>query len=208
MHTNPRAVSAVPFRAACAPERRRAMNSGSLNISATGSCTAMLKSPHMKSTSSRSMCTSNRWRSEVAASRFLATMCKFIEQNESVFGSTNLSSAQVPGYDQRCEAPRGRSRVSLRRVPPAFHCRSDNLYFSWRWSFVGFDKEPSNSGFGFPNVVSGCTRCGGIGNRSHTVNVACVGSSGVGGPAVPVVACCGGVVLVHRLRKYRHSQTV
>ena len=43
----------------------------------------------------------------------------------------------------------GRGRVSLRRAPPAFHCKSDSRYCTWRRSLTGFDMERLNSGFGF-----------------------------------------------------------
>ena len=64
--------------------------------------------------------------------------------------------------------------------------------FAWRRSLTGFDKGPSNPGFGFPNLVSGCNHSRGLGIRSYPVNMACVGSSGVGVPSVPVLACGGG----------------
>ena len=75
----------------------RAMNSGSLNTSAKVPVAALLKSPPTKSKSSSFMCAYSRWRSEVAASRFLATMlCKWTEQNVTVFGASTGGLRRSP----------------------------------------------------------------------------------------------------------------
>ena len=80
-----------------------AMNSGSLNTSAKVPLAALLKSPPTKSTSSSFMCAYSRWKSEVAASRFLATMlCKWTEHNVTVLGA--------PTGGLRTCAPRGPAR--------------------------------------------------------------------------------------------------
>ena len=74
-----------------------AMNSGSLNTSAKVPVAALLKSPPTKSTSSSFMCAYSRWRSEVAASRFLATMlCKWTEQNVTVLGAPTGGLRRCP----------------------------------------------------------------------------------------------------------------
>ena len=47
----------------------------------------------------------------------------------------------------------GRGRVSIRRAPPAFHCKSDSRYCTWRRSLTRFDMERSNLGFGCPDLA-------------------------------------------------------
>ena len=74
-----------------------AMNSGSLNTSAKVPVAALLKSPPTKSKSSTFMCAYSRWRSEVAASRFLAaTTRKWTEQNVTVLGASTGGLRRSP----------------------------------------------------------------------------------------------------------------
>ena len=92
----PCAVGVITFRT---PERyrARAMNSGSLNTSAMMPLAALSKSPPTKSTSRSFMCAKRRCRSEVAASRFLATTsCRCTVHRVIVLGAPTGGLRRCP----------------------------------------------------------------------------------------------------------------